>query len=476
MLLYNMEVNMAKRTIGRRKFLALGASALAACAAPTAAPTAAPAAIADLDISKVTNLSYTFWPFGDEIIADNAKVFTEQYGPAVALQPVSGDYGAVMETKLLAKTNLPLFRAQRGQASRWFAAGWIRPVDDFPELDQLKKEEFPGIGNDAFSWPDRKRIGLTYYNGGPFCLYRNEQVLAKGGYMATANPGDYPQTWDEITKQALDLKAKGICEHPILPTLFGSWTGLPWAFYAHCASEGDGLIDDDMKATFSHDTGILKTLSDWKLWWDKELMPRAILTWQEPEMGASWMKGNHAFHYATDYSSFAYSDPKNSELWEHFNMNPVMPGATHGTTLVGHALHVMSNNPRSDEELAACFKLMKSYSWRDKSGDMRMHKAWAKLANLQVPFKEVYDDPTVKEAIMKWMYPPLAKENYQWLFEGRMKAVGGNQLKAGWHQEWEKAMQDTISNDMLLKGTKTPKEVVTELKDNWEKLRSKYAT
>ena len=74
------------------------------------------------------------------------------------------------------------------------------------------------------------------------------------------------------------------------------------------------------------------------------------------------------------------------------------------------------------------------------------------------------------------MYPPLAKENYQWLFEGRMKAVGGNQLKAGWHQEWEKAMQDTISNDMLLKGTKTPKEVVTELKDNWEKLRSKYAT
>ena len=375
-------------------------------------------------------LNYTFWPFGEEIIADDAQIFTEQYGYPVALQPTSGDYAAVMETKLVSGTRLDLFRAQRGQASRWFAAQWIRPIDDMPDLDKISAEDTSGIGRDARSWPDQKRIGLTYYNGGPYCMFRNEKVLTAGGYEATANPSDYPQSWEDIYKQAVDLKKKGIVEHPILPTWFKSWTGTPWALYAHCASEGELLVDDDMKATFGLDTPILRVLTDWKRWWDEELVPRAILTWQEPQMASSWMKGLHAFHYQSDYNSFAYSDPKNGDFAQFFNMNPVMPGETHDTTLVGHALHVMSNTDRTDAELEACFNLMKSFSWRDKDGELRMHKAWAKLANLQVPFPDVYQDPEVKAAIMKWMYPPLADQNYAWLFEGRQKAEAGNCLKA----------------------------------------------
>jgi multiple sugar transport system substrate-binding protein len=420
-------------------------------------------------------LNYTFWPFGDEIIAENARIFTEQYGIKVRLQPTSGDYPSVMETKLVSGTRLDLFRAQRGQASRWFAAQWIRPIDEMPELGQIDHEEFPAIVADALSWPDRKCIGLTYYNGGPYCMFRNEKVLSAGGYEATANPGDYPQTWDEIYKQAVDLKRKRIVENPILPTWFKSWTGTPWALYAHCASEGDGLVDDDMKSTFGLDTPILKVLSDWKRWWDEELVPRAILTWQEPQMASSWMKGLHAFHYQSDYNSFAYSDPKNGEFAWYFNMNPVMPGATHGTTLVGHALHVMSNTPRTDAELETAFNLMKSFSWRDKNHELRMPKAWAMLANLQMPFPEVYDDPKVQQAIMKWMYPPLASENYRWLFEGRRKAVPGNQLRASWQQEWEVGMQQMIEDELLLKGTATPKDVVVTMKASWEKLRSRYA-
>ena len=60
--------------------------------------------------------------------------------------------------------------------------------------------------------------------------------------------------------------------------------------------------------------------------------------------------------------------------------------------------------------------------------------------------------------------PPLANENYQWLFEGRRKAVAGNQLKAAWHQQWEVGMQQMIEDELLLKGTKTPKEVVVAMK------------
>jgi multiple sugar transport system substrate-binding protein len=73
------------------------------------------------------------------------------------------------------------------------------------------------------------------------------------------------------------------------------------------------------------------------------------------------------------------------------------------------------------------------------------------------------------------MYPPLANENYRWLFEGRQQAVAGNQLKAPWHQEWEVGMQQMIEDELLLKGTRKPKDVVIAMKDSWETLRSKYA-
>ena len=46
---------------------------------------------------------------------------------------------------------------------------------------------------------------------------------------------------------------------------------------------------------------------------------------------------------------------------------------------------------------------------------------------------------------------------------------------AGWHQEWEVGMQQMIEDELLLRGTKTPKDVVLAMKDSWETLRSKYA-
>jgi multiple sugar transport system substrate-binding protein len=452
----------------RRDFLKTSAAGVSGIALASALGLAPRRARAD------HQLTYAFWPWGSEIVAEGARNFEEQYGERLNLQPIPGEYAAVLETRLASGQAFDLFRAQRGQASRWYAAQWIRPIDDLPDLDMITAEEFPGIGADARSWPDGKRIGLTYYNGGPFCLFRNEQVLSAAGYEATANPAEYPQTWDEVYKQAVDIKNKGIVEHPILPAWYKAWTGTPWALYAQAFSEGEYFVDDDMKATFGPDTPLLKVLTDWKQWWDEDLVPRAILTWQDSQMSNSWMKGLHAFHSYIDYQSFIYADPANSEIHDQFNMNPVMPGATHETTLVGHALHCMSNVDRTDEDLERAWTLMKFYSWRDKEGELTVHKRWAREANLEVPFPEVYDDPEVQTAIKKWLYPPLVDESYQWLFEGRQKAIAGNQLKASWFQEWEVVMQETIEQEMLINGSKTPRDTVVFLHDLWEELRDKY--
>jgi hypothetical protein len=43
------------------------------------------------------------------------------------------------------------------------------------------------------------------------------------------------------------------------------------------------------------------------------------------------------------------------------------------------------------------------------------------------------------------------------------------------HQEWEVGVQQMIEDELLLKGTKMPKDVVIAMKDSWKTLRSKYA-
>lgn len=211
---------------------------------------------------------------------------------------------------------------------------------------------------------------------------------------------------------------------------YNAWTGLPWALIAQCFAEGERFVDGELRATFGPDTPLTKVLSDWKRWWDDELVQRAVLTWSGTETSSSWMKGQHAFHLNIDYYSFNYNDPAKSQIAEYSSYNPVVPGATHDTVLVGHALLCMSTRKRSDAEQAALWELVKYFGYRDRAGQLTTHKNWIAKANLEVPFPELYRDPESRAAIMKWMYPAHREQVYQWLFEGREKAVAANILKA----------------------------------------------
>ncbi|KAG1445764.1 hypothetical protein G6F57_017490 [Rhizopus arrhizus] len=112
----------------------------------------------------------------------------------------------------------------------------------------------------------------------------------------------------------------------------------------------------------------------------------------------------------------------------------------------------MSTRKRTDAEQAALWELVKYFGYRDKAGQLTTHKNWIAKANLEVPFPELYRDADSKAAIMKWMYPPQAEQVYQWLFQGREKAVAAHILKAPWYQEWDTGMHEMIAQDMLIKG------------------------
>ena len=418
-------------------------------------------------------LVFGFWPWGSEIVTSNAEMFMAEHNEQVELMPIPGDYAAVLETKLASGTKLDMFYAQRGQASRWYAAGWIRPIDDLPGLDQIRSEMFDGLDEDTLAH-DGKYLGLTYYNGGPFCLFRNEKLLDAGGHGGTSNASDYPTTWEEVANISRDLKKKGISEHPLMISWYNAWTGLPWALTAHCFSEGDHLVGPDLRATFDENTPIVKVLTDWKQWWDEGLIPPGILTMQESTMLNAYATGEHAFLHYMDYAHFIFGDKSNENIGPYSNQNPLTPGATNDTCLVGHALLCMDNSDRSEEDLLRAWELMKFYGWQNSSGEYHTHKRWVEKANLPIPFPAVYSDPESKAALMKWMHPEFGEQAYQWQFEGRKRALGPNHLKAPWYQEWDAVMHDMISNDLIVNGSITPKEAVKELRKLWDKMHAKY--
>lgn len=418
-------------------------------------------------------LRFAFWPWGSEIVEANAEAFRAETGRALELAPVPGDYAAVLETQLAGGADIDMFYAQRGQASRWHAAGWIRPINDMPGLKEIQDQMFEGIVADAHA-PNGDYLGLTYYNGGPMCMFRNEQVLEKAGFGGTGKAQDYPNTWDEVARQAREIKSGGLVEHPILINLYNAWTGLPWGLISQGFAEGETFVGPDLKATFGPDTPIAKVLADWKAWWDEELMPRAVLSWSSTEASSSWMQGLHAFHTNMDYQSFNYANPEKSKIAAFNCQNPVMPGATNDTVLVGHALLAMTDRKRSDAELEGVFELLKFYGYQNSAGQFAVHKRWVEKANLPVPFPAIYREPEVREAIMKWMYEPYADKNYEWLFAGRERAMAPAMLKAPWYQEWDAVMHDMISDDLLSSGSMSPTEVATALRDEWDRLYDRY--
>jgi multiple sugar transport system substrate-binding protein len=234
-------------------------------------------------------------------------------------------------------------------------------------------------------------------------------------------------------------------------------------------------VGPDLEASFGIETPLLKVLTDWKQWWTEELVPRGTLEMDEAGICAAWQSGRHAFHPHIDYKSYLYNGSA-SPLQHGNHQNPVMPGATQDTVLVGHALLCASARCRTAEQEARVWRLMRFLGYTDDNGELSTPKRWVVSRNLAVPFSEIYADPICRAAILNWMYPPLAEVEIGWLIRGRERALAPCLLRAPWYKRWEPVAHRLIGAELLRNGSMTPKDVVIELRKLWDRLSAEYTT
>jgi multiple sugar transport system substrate-binding protein len=233
-----------------------------------------------------------FWPVRPDIVRDNLARFTARSGIAVAPLEIAGDYAAAIEASFAGDPPDVLY-AQRGEAARWAASGLIEPLDDFTETPAILAEMLPLIRESSRDAAGRT-IGLTYYNAGPFCLFRNERLLGEIGRAGGADPAAYPQDWDAVLQDARALQRR--VAHPMLMRWYDAPTGIPWAFLAECFAEGDNLVDAALNATFAVDTPAADVLARWQTIWREDLAPHDVLDWDDARADAAWMSGAHAYY------------------------------------------------------------------------------------------------------------------------------------------------------------------------------------
>jgi multiple sugar transport system substrate-binding protein len=146
-----------------------------------------------------------------------------------------------------------------------------------------------------------------------------------------------------------------------------------------------------------------------------------------------------------------------------------MPGRTHDTLLLGHAMLCLSAKRRSAAERTDAWRLLRFLGHRDDSGALFVHRRWVTELNLWVPYPEVYADPTVAARMRGWHYPPLARLALSWQLTGRARALRPAIVSAPWYMAWSAALHRMVRDD-LLRGGRAPADLIRELRALWGRM------
>lgn len=215
-------------------------------------------------------------------------------------------YREAMITKFVGNAPLDMLWVSDSWLPEWADAEWIKPVDDFDFL-MKHNADAEKFCTDSMTYKARQ-YGLTYYTDFMGFMY-DEGALEKAGISRK------PESWDEVTEQALTIKQKGISEYPVMLALSQeSW--LIEFMAAMVYSSGGRFTDDKGDAIMHHkDDGAVRALQ-----WivdavnkHKIVSPGCVETGELTGLKA-FASGNHAFALEPKYRMSPLNDPKQSQI------------------------------------------------------------------------------------------------------------------------------------------------------------------
>jgi len=389
-------------------------------------------------------LNFSGWVFKPDTVKDYVDFFNKKHGGQVKYDAVPwATYHPTMETRAMAGEVVDVMYCNSANRERWVDNALIRPLDDLPGMDELKKKMAPGNLEAARSRDGSKVVGLPYFTS-IFILMYNEPMLQQAGIKAPA------KTWDELIEHCTKLKRDRASDTPYLPNWNNSGSGTMPQFLSDCHSEGASVFDAKNKVIADQEPGAARAMERWqRAYKDGLVNPEVLTKTSSTDTHRLFWTGRYAYH--TNHSYYLKTiagEPENSKLAPKKAKMAMYPG--NGQTHMFTEWYTINAKTKVLEDAWKFAKFLGG----NLNGDWYVQRQWCLLAGLDNAYPEMYDNPEIIQSYDRWVDLKLLREQYK-------KGRSINAFKEPWFSEYDSKAIAIVHN--IIRGTSTVPKGLKEL-------------
>ncbi len=382
-----------------------------------------------------TKIGLQGWGFEPQVVEANIQRFLSQ-NPDLSVEYTP------LDTMLYTEKMLSLFGAgaqadvlyvRDSFLGAWVEAGWLRPIDGMPGLDELNQHTFPFFQQSATY--KGKQYGLPYY-GDPYLYLYDREALKKIGIDRG------PVTLDELKNGALEAKKAGLSNYPILSGLKANPNGLN-EFWSLVYASGGHLFDEAMDPVYpDKDTtalGVLEWIVEAMNTW--KILDPSSLEFDETQVRDVFISGQGVFTTNTALVLYRANNPQFSkragtiDVTRYPGLNDVGAGPMGLTRTYGMSA--------ATKHTAEAWRLMYYLGGKDKEGQFYTAKEWFLKYGLGYAFRDLAADPEVQKTMQRSGFNVDIYENQQ-----KTARVKEN-VSATWYTEWDLYTQEQVQLALL---------------------------
>jgi multiple sugar transport system substrate-binding protein len=379
----NAGITGTPATIGRRDVLKYAAAGVAGSAVLGRAGAARAAGRA---------IEFQIWSAAVDQVKSHITAFERKTGLKVNLGTAPwAQYRETMVTKFVGGAPIDTLWVSDAWLPEWAEAGWLAPVNEFSQLTRYNAD-VDDFCVKSMTYNGRQ-YGITYYSDWMGFLY-NTELLAKAGITTP------PETWDEVTQQALKIKKAGLAEYPVLLSL-AQETWLIEFISAMVFSQGGRFTDDKGMAVMADaDRGALKALN-WivdAVQKHKIVSPACVETGELAGLKA-FGSGQFALGLIPKYRVRTLNDPQQSQVSGKVKLM-LMPRGDKGThaTVGWMRFYGLTSQARKDKQRTSeAVQLMEWFGGK-ADGEYRFQKMLFIDVGAAFGVKSLFQDPDMRKA------------------------------------------------------------------------------
>jgi ABC-type glycerol-3-phosphate transport system substrate-binding protein len=416
-----------------------------------------------------TTISLFGWGYRPDIVTENLTLFNQQLNENAAFEIVSGDYAAIMASKFASGIKVSICYANPFNGPTWYTKGWAYDLNEVIAehfgsdlVKQIKSELYPSVLN-GWTTTDGAWLALPYF------VSARGNILVNGDITEKAGITEYPTSWWDLYEKTEKIKAKGVCDTPLLPHWFKEWYGTCWAFLFETMNRSkskdgkDCLFDENFNPVFGPDTEAGKVLKDWNTLWQKGLVPKGILTMNEADFLAAFGTGNFAYNPGQTYDLKTYNDPATSKFAGKCTLAPAKEYPWGILDMGGYIL----THPKNDPDFKRAVQLELWYGYKDVNGKLFVATKWASETALNSGYKAVLEDASIIDAYKKWMPSMEELEKEKKILE---VVPFPHIWKSPRYESWQTKANDILPQAIM--GQRDPTDVINELYEYARQLKS----